>query len=298
MADLLDGADGDGPTTDLVELGLHHEQQHQELLLMDMKHVLWSNPLRPAYLPDAPPAPGGPAPAQRWIEHPGGPVEVGHDGSGFAFDNEAPRHVAQLVPHAISSRLVTCGDWVDFIEDGGYRRSDLWLSDGWAAIAADGWEAPLYWSGAGGDREIFTLHGSRPLDPAEPVCHISYYEADAYAHWAGARLPTEQEWEAVAEPVDTVEGPRFHPLPVTVDAPGAPAVWQWTSSAYSPYPGFRPAPGAVGEYNGKFMVNQQVLRGGACVTPPGHLRRTYRNFFPPPARWPFTGLRLAQDREG
>jgi ergothioneine biosynthesis protein EgtB len=290
----------------LVELGLHHEQQHQELLLMDIKHVLSRNPLAPVYREAAPAAVAaavtGPPPGGGWIEHAGGPVEVGHGGDGFAFDNESPRHVAQLVPFAVSAGLVTCGQWADFVEDGGYRRPELWLSDGWQAVQSQGWEAPLYWRRDGAGWRVFTLHGEQPLEPTEPVVHVSYYEADAFAHWAGARLPTEAEWEAVAAEHGGRSpflhagdaGAVLHPRPGRSSGLLG-EVWQWTASAYLPYPGFRPAEGAVGEYNGKFMVNQMVLRGGCCVTPAGHVRPTYRNFFPPSARWAFSGLRLARD---
>ena len=306
MAALLDRPLGDA-TLDLVELGIHHEQQHQELLLMDIKHVLSKNPLLPAYRAQE----VGPAPARRpqgdaaveakveWIEHPGGTVEVGHGGAGFAFDNESPRHSALLVPFALATRPVTCGEWTEFVDDGGYVRPDLWLSEGWASVCQHGWRAPLYWDLSGGSAAVFTLEGPRPVDPAEPVVHVSYYEADAFARWAGARLPTEVEWERVASSEAPPHGPerpafRLHP-PAAGRGGFFGTVWQWTSSSYSPYPGFRPAAGAVGEYNGKFMVNQQVLRGSACITPPGHARVTYRNFFPAGSRWAFSGLRLARD---
>jgi ergothioneine biosynthesis protein EgtB len=283
---------------DLVELGLHHEQQHQELLLMDIKHVLSCNPLQPAYTTVKVDEPRDARPAA-WIEHDGGLVDTGHCDDTFGFDNEFPRHTSHLEPFVVADRPVTCGEWLAFMDDGGYGRPDLWLSDGWATAQSEAWDAPLYWFKVVDDWWLFTLGGPQLVDPAEPVCHISYYEADAFARWAGGRLPTEAEWEAVA--VDRVpEGNLLdlsilHPRPT----PSGPSlfgnVWQWTSSAYSPYPGFRPAPGAVGEYNGKFMVNQYVLRGGSCVTPADHIRATYRNFFPPSARWPFTGLRLARD---
>jgi ergothioneine biosynthesis protein EgtB len=299
----------------VVELGIHHEQQHQELMLMDAKHVLSRNPLQPAYRPSpAEPAPAEPASAEPasvpagWIEHPGGLAEIGQRGPGFAFDNESPRHRVSLEPFALRRDLVTCGEWADFIADGGYGHPELWLSDGWAAVQSQGWEAPLYWSGRRGEWQLFTLHGPRPMREEEPVVHVSYYEADAFARWAGARLPTEAEWEvlcmAEAVPFEGAgtgsgllragdRGAVLHPRATGRGLMGQ--VWQWTSSAYSPYPGFRPAPGAVGEYNGKFMVNQMVLRGGCCVTPAGHVRPTYRNFFPPASRWAFSGLRLAAD---
>ena len=316
MADLFDQPLA-AETLDLVELGIHHEQQHQELLLMDIKHVLSKNPLRPAYRPpptgspqaqdassDGRGAPGTTAPTTpkvEWIEHPGGVVEVGHGGGSFAFDNEMPRHAEFLVPFALATRPVTCGEWMEFIEDGGYARAELWLSEGWAAVREHLWRAPLYWD-LPEDRAtatVFTLEGPRPLDPAQPVVHVSYFEADAFARWAGARLPTEAEWEQVASGATPLEGPDLATFGLHPGPPEAGgffgAVWQWTSSSYSPYPGFRPAAGAVGEYSGKFMVNQYVLRGSACITPPGHARTTYRNFFPPGSRWAFSGLRLARD---
>ncbi len=283
----------------LVELGLHHEQQHQELLLMDIKHVLSKNPLRPGYRGVR--AHGRRAHPLRWREDAGGLVEVGHEGESFAFDNELPRHPVHLRPFALASRTVTCGEWLAFVDDGGYRRPELWLSDGWAAVQAQGWHGPLYWREHAGNWLLFTLGGEREVDPEEPVCHVSYYEADAYARWADARLPTEAEWEHVvtADPPrhDGLDLEALHPRPGSGDAvsDSVGEVWEWTASPYTAYPGFRAAPGGVGEYNGKFMVNQQVLRGGACVTPPGHARPTYRNFFPPSARWPFTGVRLARD---
>jgi ergothioneine biosynthesis protein EgtB len=287
------------PIRALVELGLHHEQQHQELLLMDIKHVLSCNPLQPTYTTVNVSPPRAEAPVW-WIEHNGGPVEIGHPGGRFGFDNEFPRHTTQLAPFALAGRPVTCGEWLAFIEDGGYTRPDLWLSDGWAVLGAEAWGAPLYWSKVGKEWWLFTLGGPQLLDPAEPVCHVSYYEADAFARWSGARLPTEAEWEAVAAHRDAtgnfLDTSVLHPRPSTGPESFFGDVWQWTSSAYSPYPRFRPAEGAVGEYNGKFMVNQYVLRGGCCATPADHIRATYRNFFPPAARWPFTGLRLALDR--
>ncbi len=294
----------------LVELGVQHEQQHQELLLMDIKHVLSRNPLRPAYSEHELPGPGSPGPLT-WTTHPGGTVPIGHGGGGFGFDNEFPRHRTHLEPFALADRTATCGDWMAFIDDGGYRRPELWLSDGWAMVTAEEWGSPFYWTDHNGAWHEFTLAGDVPVDPTRPVCHVSYYEADAYARWTGCRLPTEAEWEAVTaahevgREADRVRnGHAAHLLDTHVLHPSAVPVgraspfgdvWQWTSSAYSPYPGFAPEPGAVGEYNGKFMVNQYVLRGGSCVTPPDHIRATYRNFFPPSARWAFSGLRLARD---
>jgi len=267
----------------LVELGCQHEEQHQELILMDIKHVLAHNPLRPAYLDGVvPPGRVAAEGRQEWWESPGGIAEIGHDGTGFAFDNESPRHRVWLSPFAVSSALTTNGQWLDFMADRGYARPELWLSDGWAAVQTHGWQAPLYWEQSDGDWNVFGLAGMSALDPDGPVCHVSYYEADAFARWAGARLPTEAEWEAAASA--TAAGPGLFG-----------SVWQWTSSAYAPYPGYRPGPGALGEYNGKFMVSQYVLRGGSAVTPPGHARPSYRNFFPPSARWAYSGVRVARD---
>lgn len=301
MAEVLDLPLGDG-RGDLVELGLHHEQQHQELMLMDIKHVLGMSPLQPVYRHSEPPPPQPVAPLD-WIEHPGGAVEIGANEGGFAFDNELPRHEVLLRPFALGSRCVVTAEWQAFMDDGGYRRPELWLSEGWANVVAQGWEAPLYWSRPdGGGWLIHTLGGTRPVVPDEPVCHISLYEADAYARWAGARLPTEAEWETVARdrPVsgNLLDLSRLHPAPQRRQEGDHlfGDVWQWTNSAYLPYPGFHPAAGAVGEYNGKFMVSQHVLRGGSCVTPPGHIRASYRNFFPPGARWAFSGVRLARNR--
>ena len=288
---------------DLVELGLHHEQQHQELLLMDIKHVLSVNPLAPAYCERTPPLAAAATRPAGYEEHPGGIVEIGASAGGFTFDNERPRHRVHLEPFALADRPVTCGEWLAFIDDGGYARPELWLSDGWAIVQAQHWEAPAYWRRDAGTWSVYTLTGLRALDPGEPVCHVSYYEADAFARWSGARLPTEAEWEAGAADVpvagNLLDRDWLHPRP-SPPARAAPSalfgdVWEWTASAYLPYPGFRAAAGAVGEYNGKFMVNQHVLRGGACVTPADHVRATYRNFFPPSARWPFTGVRLARD---
>ncbi len=292
---------------DLITLGLHHEQQHQELLLMDIKHVLSKNPLHPAYVPAAPASTSAHPPKAGWLEHDGGPVEVGHRGVGFGFDNEFPVHTVHLTPFGLADRPVTCAEWLSFMEDDGYRRPEFWLSDGWAVVNNEHWDAPLYWSHDPDDPDRwlqFTLAGLRPVEPNEPVCHVSYYEADAFAHWTGMRLPTESEWETIA--VAHAEGANFltdrvleigapHPQPAVSTNAMFGDAWEWTSSAYSPYPGFRAAPGAVGEYNGKFMVSQYVLRGGSCATPDGHVRPTYRNFFPPGARWAFSGVRLARD---
>jgi len=273
----------------LIELGLNHEQQHQELILTDVLHALSCNPLLPAYrgtstmsLPTAE-AHGEP----EWISLPGGVVGIGHEGEGFAFDNETPRHQALLAPYRIADRLVTCGEYARFVEDGGYQRPTLWLSDGWATVQAGGWKHPLYWIAPGDARapaahwQAFGLDGVQPMDPSAPVTQLSFYEAAAFAQWADARLPTEFEWEAA-----------FHQPGMRQMAGHA---WQWTRSSYDPYPGFRPLAGAVGEYNGKFMVGQIVLRGGSVATPEGHTRASYRNFFPPASRWQFSGLRLARD---
>lgn len=281
-----------------IVLGLNHEQQHQELLLTDILHAFSVNPLRPAYRDDggAPrlaAAPDLPAEA-RWLAHPGGIVEIGHDGNGFAFDNEGPRHQALVRPFEIADRLVSNRDYAAFMADGAYRTASLWLSDGWAAVQREGWCAPAYWqpkpggeaaTERGGDPLAgwlgFGLDGPQPLDPDAPVAHLSFFEAAAYAEWAGARLPTEFEWEAAFG------------LPGIAQMLGS--VWQWTRSSYDPYPGFRPLPGIASECNGKFMVGQQVLRGSSIATPRGHARPTYRNFFPPAARWQFTGVRLVRD---
>ncbi len=279
----------------VVELGIQHEQQHQELILTDILHAFSLNPLKPAYLERAPP-PSIAAPL-RWLERPGGLVKLGWDAPGFAFDNERPAHLVHLEPFQLASRPVSSGEFAEFIAAGGYQRPELWLSDGFAAALAGGWQAPLYWERRDGAWRRFTLHGEVPLDPAAPVSHVSYYEADAYARWAGARLPTEAEWECVARerPVagQFVEGGVLAAIAAGGEAPLFGGAWAWTGSPYVAYPGFRPASGALGEYNGKFMVNQLVLRGGSCLSPREHLRATYRNFFPPQARWQVTGIRLA-----
>jgi len=285
----------------VVELGLHHEQQHQELMLTDVKYLLSQNPLRPIYREATRAPQARAAPAAAWIEGPrgGGIHAIGYDGPGFAFDNEYPRHDELLRPFRIANALVTNADYLAFIADGGYRRPELWLSDGWTAVRERGWEAPLYWAEHEGGWWSYTLTGFRPLDPAEPVCHVSYYEADAYARWRGARLATEAEWEVIARdrPVtgNFVESRRFHPAQGDGGTQLFGDVWEWTGSPYLAYPGYRPVAGALGEYNAKFMCNQFVLRGGSCATPASHIRSTYRNFFPPDARWQFSGIRLTTD---
>ncbi len=266
--------------TGLVELGLHHEQQHQELLLTDMLHAFAQNPLAPAVLPGWG-EPDGAAGPTRFVECAGGMVRIGHSDAGFCFDNETPAHSVYLPPYRLASRLVRNGEWAQFIADGGYRTPTLWMSDGWACAQANGWSTPLYWREADDGWRQVGLSGLARLDADAPVRHISWYEADAYARWAGARLPTEAEWEAASER-DGIAELDSH-------------VWQWTCSAYSPYPGYRPVAGAVGEYNGKFMINQMVLRGGSLATPAYHTRRSYRNFFHPDKRWQFSGVRLARD---
>jgi ergothioneine biosynthesis protein EgtB len=290
----------------VVELGIHHEQQHQELLLTDIKHVFSVNPLRPAYAaPGDPPAQGHVADTPGWRRHPEALAWIGHAGEGFAFDNEGPQHRVFVEAFQLATRLVTAGEYLNFIEDGGYARPNLWLSEGWATAQAQGWRAPLYWEQVDGDWWVMTLAGMRPVEAGEPVCHVSYYEADAYARWADARLPTEAEWETASGDADAagnfVECRVWHPLPArSAASPSALRqmfgdVWEWTQSPYTSYPGYRPVAGALGEYNGKFMCNQFVLRGGSCATSQTHIRPTYRNFFPAHARWQFTGIRIARD---
>jgi ergothioneine biosynthesis protein EgtB len=303
MTKLIDGAPEEmwAEVAPLIELGLHHEQQHQELILMDIKHVFSINPLLPAYQPPRRRS-SGVATEPEWVEFRGGLVKIGHESEGFAFDNETPRHRVWLEPFRLANRPVTCGEFAEFIAAGGYGEPEFWLSEGWATVQQQGWEAPAYWRATDGGWRIFTLSGEKRLDPAEPVVHVSFYEADAYAKWAGKRLPTEAEWEVAAEDVpltgNLADSRRYHPA-ADAGGPGLRQmigdVWEWTASPYSPYPRFRAVSGAIGEYNGKFMSNQMVLRGGAAVTPGGHIRSTYRNFFPPSARWAFSGLRLAED---
>jgi len=302
-------SDADENLIDEIEpiliLGIHHEQQHQELLITDIKHVFAQNPLYPVFREHktniAPPKPA----LMRFFDFDEAIVQIGHDGHEFAYDNEGPRHRALVSAFSLASRPVTNGEYLQFIEDGGYARAELWLSLGWMTVNEQRWQAPLYWVKRDGAWWNFTLSGFRPVDESEPVTHVSYFEADAYANWAGARLPTEFEWERAASdcPVEGnfVENEAFHPRPAPASGQGRDLhqmfgdVWEWTRSAYSPYPGYRAAPGALGEYNGKFMCNQYVLRGGSCATSRTHIRRTYRNFFPPEKRWQFTGIRLARD---
>jgi ergothioneine biosynthesis protein EgtB len=286
----------------LAVLGLNHEQQHQELILTDIKHALWSNPLRPSYLPQAERTTSELAKLS-WAEFGEGLYAIGHEGQDFAFDNESPRHKVYLQGFRLASRLVTNSEYLEFMRDEGYRRPELWLSDGWDQACAGSWSSPLYWIEDEGRWSVFTLHGVEPIDPHEPVCHVSYYEADAYARWAGKRLPTEAEWEVAATGCQVegnlLESGRLQPHPAPAE-PGLQQmfgdVWEWTASPYVPYPRYKPPAGVLGEYNGKFMCNQMVLRGGSCATPQTHIRSSYRNFFPPQARWQFMGVRLADDR--
>jgi ergothioneine biosynthesis protein EgtB len=306
MTAFLEGLGGDLLDTwsPVVELGLQHEQQHQELLLTDLKYNFACNPLRPAYVTATNPYPAALGGAQQWVNFPEGVYWIGHDGEGFAFDNESPRHRIFIEPFQLAVRLVTNGDYLAFMADGGYERPELWLSTGWDMVQREDWKAPLYWEPQHDRWWTLTLAGMQAVQEAEPVCHVSYYEADAYARWADARLPTEGEWEVAASPLlisgNFVEQQTFHPVPLGQSDPAAPLsqmfgdVWEWTQSHYSPYPGYTAAPGALGEYNGKFMANQFVLRGGSCATSVSHIRPTYRNFFPADARWQFMGIRLAR----
>jgi ergothioneine biosynthesis protein EgtB len=316
MEALLDGDVSEEARTRVV-LGLNHEEQHQELLLTDVKHAFWTNPLHPVYAADGLTADRAETSVE-WVEFAGGLAEIGHAGNGFCFDNETPRHSVFLEPFRLASRLVTCGEYLNFMHDGGYARPELWLSEGWTTAQNERWQAPLYWRRDAETDRVFTLRGLVPLDDllATPVCHISYFEADAFARWAGKRLPTEAEWETAANAIphlpkagrvgapggsgergNLLDDGALHPLP----AKGATGlkqmfgdVWEWTASAYLGYPGYRPLPGALGEYNGKFMCNQMVLRGGSVATPASHIRASYRNFFPPATRWQFSGVRLAE----
>jgi ergothioneine biosynthesis protein EgtB len=288
----------DERTAALIEVGLNHEQQHQELILTDMKHALWSMPLRPER-GEGPRSIKNAEPLQ-WVEFEGGIREVGHEGPEFSFDNETPRHPVLLAPFQLASRLVTNAEYLQFMNDGGYRRPELWLSDGWDAVCAQSWKSPFYWEDRDGHWFDFSYDGMREVDPAAPVCHVSYYEADAFAHWSKARLPREEEWEVAAAQCSRhgtfLESEKLRPQPAA--GPGLQQMfgdaWEWTASPYVAYPGFTPAPGAIGEYNGKFMCNQFVLRGGSCATPESHIRASYRNFFPPHVRWQFMGIRLAK----
>jgi ergothioneine biosynthesis protein EgtB len=289
----------------VIEVGLHHEQQHQELMVTDIKHVFSVNPLRPAYTKQNSDGNPNSMTEMNWISFPEGVYYIGHERNGFAYDNECPSHKEFVNPFQIADRLVTNGEYLEFIDDGGYKRPELWLSDGWYTVEANGWKAPLYWEKVDGNWLNFTLSGMRKVNPMEPVCHVSYYEADAYARWAGKRLPTESEWEVAASNVpmegNFADDEKYHPVALKKElvANGLYQmfgdVWEWTQSPYTPYPGFKTLPGALGEYNGKFMSNQMVLRGGSCATSRSHIRKTYRNFFPPSARWQFMGIRLAED---
>ncbi len=286
----------------VIEIGLNHEQQHQELLLTDIKHVLSHNPLNPVYHENEI-ASKDKTPEITWIDFDGGIFEIGHDGNGFTYDNETPRHKEYLYPFRLANRLITNREYIEFIDAGGYEDETLWLSDGWAVVQKEKWTAPLYWEKQNGEWWSFTLNGFRKVEPEEPVCHVSYYEADAFARWKDSRLPTEAEWEIAAGDLpykgNFVENQNYNPVPLTDQSDGLNQmygdVWEWTQSPYSPYPGYKPLPGALGEYNGKFMNNQMVLRGGSCATSETHIRKTYRNFFPPHSRWQFMGIRLAKD---
>lgn len=305
MLKLLKSHDLVEDVADLVELGMNHEQQHQELLVTDIKHAFWVNPLRPVYQRDSGAArKSATAPPQKPYSYEPGLYETGAEDKDFHFDNESPRHKVYVQAFRFAARLVTCGEYLAFMEDNGYGRPELWLSDGWKAAKAHGWNAPLYWEKSGSEWRHFTCGGIGKIDEHEPVCHVSYYEADAFARWAGARLPNEFEWELVAAhgkvAGNLLESGHYHPVPADSHEDGPLQlfgdVWEWTASSYLPYPGYRPAAGALGEYNGKFMCNQMVLRGGSCVTPRSHIRASYRNFFSPETRWQFSGIRLADDK--
>jgi ergothioneine biosynthesis protein EgtB len=280
----------------LIELGLHHEQQHQELILTDIKHAFSLNPIRPVYV-DAPARAERGTPPANWLAFDGGICSVGHSGTDFAFDNEGPAHDELVRPFRIMDRPISVGEYLTFIADEGYRRPEFWLSDGWASVQSGQWDSPAYWERDGDRWSTYTLHGLRALEVEEPVCHVSFYEAAAYAAWTGKRLPSEFEWEIAARSSNAAPNwaDAVHAHPRSLVSGFVQDVWEWTTSPYHPYPGYRQAAGAIGEYNGKFMVNQMVLRGRSCATPPGHHRPTYRNFFPPPARWQFSGFRLAED---
>ena len=300
IAELIARGD-DASLPGLIELGVQHEQQHQELLLTDIKHAFAQNPLEPAFAPDAPRSLSVAAPALAYVPFDEGVVEIGHDGQGFSFDNEGPRHRTYRQAGSLANRPVTNAEFMAFINDGGYRQPTLWLADGWATVQAEQWQRPLYWDEA--LETEFTLQGRRAIDPHAPVCHVSYFEADAFARWAGARLPTEVEWETMAAtlPVrgNLQDSGVFQPHASSFETPLGQMygdVWEWTMSPYVSYPGFRTLAGALGEYNGKFMNGQWILRGGSCATPADHVRATYRNFFPPHARWQFSGIRLGNDR--
>ncbi|MFQ5669375.1 MAG: ergothioneine biosynthesis protein EgtB [Acidobacteriota bacterium] len=301
LQDILERPRKADPIDGVIALGLQHEQQHQELMLTDLKHLLSFNPLQPAYRTCPSPAVADPSPPT-WLAYDGGPAWIGHAGPGFAFDNEGPRHQTHIERFELASRAATAGEYLAFMEDGGYRDPTLWLADGWAAVQEHRWDAPLYWEQRDGSWFQITLAGLRELRADLPVCHVSFYEADAFARWCGARLPEESEWEIAARDLPVkgnfVESGLLHPEPPSGKT--APEqvfgnVWEWTRTPYTPYPGYRPPPGAVGEYNGKFMCNQMVLRGGSCASPRSHLRATYRNFLYPRMRWQFSGIRLARD---
>jgi ergothioneine biosynthesis protein EgtB len=300
MQTLLAKIPEDSNLVDLVTLGLHHEQQHQELLLTDIKHILALNPIHPVYRDDLQDNLKFNDSTFEWLEYPGGLYSIGHTGSEFAFDNESPRHQVYLPDYQIGNRLVTNGEYLEFIQAGGYKEAKYWLAEGWATVQTQRWQAPLYWESIDLQWWVMTLGGLRQLKIQEPVCHVSFYEADAYATWKGKRLPTEAEWEIATVNLPQVgnflDRDRLHPLPVdNLNHQFFGDVWEWTQSAYLPYPGFKIADGAIGEYNGKFMCNQMVLRGGSCITSIDHIRPTYRNFFPPSTRWQFSGIRLAND---